>query len=181
MTFPLIVLAVLSVLGGFLGVPEVLGGGHWLASFLSPVFQESTNRAETVALDHSTEYLLMAVSVAGALIAAFVAYVKYAKNNHVPLPENGDRSALAKLSYNKYYLDEIYDTIITKPLNLLSGFFYKVVDKSAIDGLVNGLGRATIEASKGLRLFQSGNIGFYIFMMVAGIVGLLLYGFYNIL
>jgi NADH-quinone oxidoreductase subunit L len=180
MTFPLIVLAVLSVVGGFLGVPEVLGGSHWLANFLSPVFQESTNRAGSVALDHSTEYLLMAVSVVGALIAAGIAYVKYAKNNHVPLAENGDRSALAKLSYNKYYLDEIYDTIITKPLNILSGFFYKVVDKAAIDGLVNGLGKATIEAGKGLRLLQSGNIGFYIFMMVASIVGLLLYGFYNI-
>jgi NADH-quinone oxidoreductase subunit L len=180
MTFPLIVLAALSVVGGFLGVPEVLGGSHWLANFLSPVFQESTNRAASVALDHSTEYLLMAVSVVGALIAAGIAYVKYAKNNHVPLAENGDRSALAKLSYNKYYLDEIYDTIITKPLNILSGFFYKVVDKAAIDGLVNGLGKATIEAGKGLRLLQSGNIGFYIFMMVASIVGLLLYGFYNI-
>ncbi len=180
MTFPLIVLAVLSVVGGFLGVPEVLGGSHWLANFLSPVFQESTKRAGSLALDHSTEYLLMAISVAGALIAAFVAYVKYAKNNHVPLADTGDRSVLAKLSFNKYYLDEIYDTIITKPLNLLSGFFYKVVDKGAIDGLVNGLGKATIEAGKGLRLLQSGNIGFYIFMMVASIVGLLLYGFYNI-
>ncbi|MGV3510013.1 MAG: NADH-quinone oxidoreductase subunit L [Sphingobacteriaceae bacterium] len=180
MTIPLIVLAILSAIGGFLGVPEVLGGSHWLSQFLSPVFKPSHAIAGGLTLSHSTEYILMGVSVLGALVAAYIAFVKYAKNNHVPLADNADRGALTKLSYNKYYIDEIYDTIITKPLNALSVFFYKVVDKSGIDGIVNGLGKATTESSKGLRLLQSGNIGFYIFMMVAGIVGLLLYGFYNI-
>lgn len=180
MTIPLIVLAVLSALGGFLGVPEVLGGQHWLAEFLSPVFYQSSARSGGLKLDHSTEYLLMGVSVAGALIAAMIAFVKYAKNKHVPLADTAERGLLANLSYNKYYIDEIYFAIVTKPLNALSGFFFKVVDKGAIDGFVNGLGKTTTEASKGLRLLQSGNIGFYIFMMVAGIVGLLLYGFYNI-
>ena len=180
MTIPLIVLAALSIFGGFLGVPEILGGNHWLSRFLAPVFYDSSTRAGVFHLDHSTEYVLMAVSVAAALIAAAVAFVKYAKNNHVPLSDTEERGTLSKLSYHKYFIDEIYDTIVTKPLNALSGFFYKVVDKSAIDGVVNGLGKGTTEASKGLRLLQSGNIGFYIFMMVAGIVALLLYGFYNI-
>ncbi|MBC8054397.1 MAG: NADH-quinone oxidoreductase subunit L [Sphingobacteriaceae bacterium] len=180
MTIPLIVLAILSAIGGFLGVPHILGGNHWLANFLSPVFYQSNVRLGGLTLEHSTEYMLMAVSVAAALTAAFIAFVKYSKNNHVPLADNADRGVLAKLSYNKYYIDEIYDLIITKPLNALSEFFFKVIDKAVIDGVVNGLGRATTEASKGIRLLQSGNIGFYIFMMVAGIVALLLYGFYNI-
>ena len=180
MTIPLIVLAVLSVVGGFIGVPHVLGGNHWLEHFLSPVFQQSTMRLGEPQLEHSTEYLLMAISVAGAVIAAIIAFVKYAKNNHVPLADTAERGALAKLSYNKYYIDEIYAFLITRPLNALSAFFYKVVDNSIIDGFVNGLGRGTTEASKGIRLLQSGNIGFYIFMMVGGIVALLLYGFYNI-
>jgi len=180
MTIPLIVLAVLSALGGFLGVPEVLGGNHWLSSFLSPVFFESNVRLGHLKLDHTTEYILMGVSVAGALIAAYIAFVKYSKNNHVPMADTSERGMLARLSYNKYYIDEIYNAVITKPLNALSGFFFKVVDKAGIDGLVNGMGRGTTEASNGLRLLQSGNIGFYIFMMVAGIIGLLLYGFYNI-
>jgi len=181
MTFPLIVLAILSIVGGFIGVPEVLGGNHWLAGFLEPVFHDSLMKVhETAALDHNTEYLLMGVSVAGALVAAIIAYVRYAKNGHVPVPDTAERGALANLSYNKYYIDELYDFIIAKPLNALSGFFYRIVDKTVIDGLVNGFGRVASEASKGLRLLQTGNIGFYIFMMIASIVALLAYGFFNI-
>jgi NADH-quinone oxidoreductase subunit L len=180
MTIPLIVLAILSALGGFIGIPEALGGKHWLANFLSPVIFTPHGRTADISLSHSTEYLLMTISVVGALIAAGIAFVKYSKNNHVPLADDVDRGTFSKLSYHKYYIDEIYDALITKPLNALSGFFFKVIDKAGIDGLVNGLGRVTVEASKGLRLLQSGNIGFYIFMMVAGIVVLLLYGFYNI-
>jgi NADH-quinone oxidoreductase subunit L len=181
MTIPLVVLAILSVVGGFIGVPEVLGGHHWLAQFLSPVLEASNAKTEGLSLDHSTEYFLMAISVAGALIAAIMAYTKYVKNSHVPIvDESTERGALANLSYNKFYIDEIYDAIITRPLNAMSAFFYKVVDKSGIDALVNGLGSTATEASKGFRLLQTGNIGFYIFMMVTGIVALLVYGFYNI-
>jgi len=177
MTFPLIVLAILSVVGGFIGVPEALHGNHWLAKFLEPVFAASTAKVHETHLSHNTEYMLMAISVGGALLAALIAYVRYAKNSHVPVPDTADRGALANLSYNKYYVDELYNFIITKPLNALSGFFYRIVDKAVIDGLVNGFGRVASEASKGLRLLQTGNIGFYIFMMIAGIVGLLAYGF----
>lgn len=181
MTFPLIVLAILSIVGGFIGVPEVLGGNHWLARFLEPVFHASSTKVHHVAaLDHNTEYTLMAVSVAGAIIAAVIAYVRYAKNAHVPVPDSAERGVLANLSYHKYYIDELYDFVIAKPLNLLSGFLYRIVDKTLIDGIVNGFGRVASEAGKGLRLLQTGNIGFYIFMMIAGIVALLAYGFLNI-
>ncbi|HTM98412.1 MAG TPA: hypothetical protein VL088_06710, partial [Pedobacter sp.] len=90
------------------------------------------------------------------------------------------RSILAKISYNKFYLDEIYDAIIRKPLDAFSAFFYRIIDKKLIDGLVNGLGWTANEGSKGLRLLQSGNVGFYIFMMVFGIVALLLYTYLSI-
>ncbi|WP_256010699.1 NADH-quinone oxidoreductase subunit L [Desertivirga xinjiangensis] len=180
MTFPLIVLAVLSIIGGFIGVPEALHGNHWLAGFLEPVFSASEQRTGASHLDHSTEYILMTVSVIAAVVASFIAYLRYARNNHVPVPDTAERTAFANVSYNKFYIDEIYDALITKPLNILSGFFYRIVDKTFIDGFVNGLGRATAEAGKGLRLLQTGNIGFYIFIMIAGIVALLVYGFYNI-
>ncbi|MBC7914425.1 MAG: NADH-quinone oxidoreductase subunit L [Pyrinomonadaceae bacterium] len=180
MTIPLIVLAALSVLGGLLNIPSVMGGNHWLEKFLSPVLYQSSARSGGLMLDHKTEYLLMAASVAGAAIAAFIAYTKYSKNKHVPLADNTERTTLARLSYHKYYIDEIYAALIAKPLNQLSVFFFKVMDKLVIDGFVNSLGRATIQASRGMRLLQSGNIGFYIFMMVAGIIALLLYGFYYI-
>ncbi len=180
MTVPLVVLAVLSAIGGFIGIPGVLGGKHWLAGFLSPVFEASSRRMTELTLDHNTEFMLMGVSVAGALAALFFAYIRYVKNAHVPAGEHIKRNFLAKLSLNKYYVDEIYAALITRPLDALSGFFFKVVDKSGIDGIVNGLGSGAKQASKGFRLLQTGNVGFYIFMMVTGIIALLVYGFYKI-
>jgi NADH-quinone oxidoreductase subunit L len=82
---------------------------------------------------------------------------------------------LVGLSYHKFYFDELYDAIIRKPLDELSEFFDKVVDRLGIDGIVNGLGKASMGASKGLRLLQTGNVGFYIFMMVLGIISILMY------
>jgi len=130
--------------------------------------------------DHATEYMLMAVSVIGVLIAIGFAYVKYVKQNHIPLPDEGKRSALANLSYQKFYIDEIYDLLIRRPLDALSTFFYKIIDNKIVDGIVNGLGWSTSEASKGLRLVQSGNVGFYLLMMVVGIISLLLYTYLSL-
>lgn len=175
MTIPLIILAILSAIGGVIGIPESLGGSHWLSHWLAPVIQHHGE-----APDHATEYALMAVSVVGVLIAIGVAYSRYISKNHVPVADEAERSALAKLSYHKFYVDEIYDTLIRKPLDALSVFFYRVFDKKIVDGIVNGLGWSTNEASKGVRLLQSGNVGFYIFMMVAGIISLLLYTYLSI-
>jgi len=175
MTVPLIVLAVLSAIGGAIGIPEALGGSHWLSHWLSPVIKHT---GETP--DHTTEYMLMAVSVVGVLISIAVAYGKYVKQNHIPVPDEAKRPALATLSYNKFYFDEIYDAVIRKPLDVLSGFFYKIVDNRIVDGIVNGFGWTASEASKGLRLIQSGNVGFYIFMMVIGIISLLLYTYLSL-
>ncbi|MHB1178495.1 MAG: NADH-quinone oxidoreductase subunit L, partial [Daejeonella sp.] len=152
MTIPLIVLAVLSALGGFIGVPEILGGSHWLENFLSPVFEVSNSKMTHLTLDHTTEFILMTVSVAGAFGAMIFAYNRYVKNNHIPAEDRFQRGALANLSYHKYYIDEIYAATISRPLDRLSGFLYRIVDKKGIDGIVNGLGKGATEASKGLRL-----------------------------
>jgi len=122
----------------------------------------------------------MAASVVLALIALAYAYVRYVKNAHVPAADSEERPGPVSLSYHKFYIDEIYDWLIRKPLDTLSVFFYKVVDLLAIDGLVNGLGKLSIKSSKGLRLLQSGNVGFYIFMMVAGIIAILIFSLVKI-
>jgi NADH-quinone oxidoreductase subunit L len=119
--------------------------------------------------------MLMGVSVGGAVLALIYAYIKYVSKAEVPLADNDERPALEKLSFNKFYIDEIYDAIIRRPLDALSVFFYKVVDKMGIDGLVNGVAQSPIEAGRGLRLLQTGNVGFYLLMMVIGIVAVLLY------
>lgn len=176
MTVPLIVLAVLSVVGGVLNLPSALGGNHWLANFLDPVFAAGNARVGATVPDHSTEYILMGVSAVVAIVMAVMAYNKYVKNTHVPVADDGERTPLAKLSYNKFYVDELYDAVVVKPLNRLSVFFYRVVDRSIIDGIVNILGGSPAESGKGIRLLQTGNVGFYIFGMVIGVIALLIYG-----
>lgn len=179
MTVPLVILAVLSAVGGLLNLPSALGGGHALADFLAPVFAESSSVAGAFHLDHRTEYILMAVSAAGAIIMAVVAYRRYAVKGAVPAPDDAPRGALAKLSYHKFYVDELYNTLFVRPFNALSVFFFRVIDKAGIDGLVNGLSRQVGESGNGVRFLQTGNVGSYIFMMVIAVVALLAYGFFN--
>lgn len=169
-TFPLIALAVLSALGGFMGVPEALGGSNWLSNFLAPVFAPSKALVAGHHLSHSTEYILMAVIVVLTLAVIGIAYSRYVSRGHVPAAEGQISSGLQRTLYNKYYIDELYDAIIVKPLYRISNVFDKVVERLGIDGLVNGSGRLVVESSKTLRKLQTGSIGFYIFVMVIGIV-----------
>ena len=175
MTIPLIVLAVLSAIGGFIGRPRSLGGHHWLEHFLIPVFQKSASRAiETTSVENS-EITLMLISVTAALAALVFAWFKYVKSSKVPVSDEEERPALVDVSYHKFYFDKLYDTIIRKPLDNLSIFFYKVIDCMGIDGIVNGFGKGAIGAGRSLRLLQTGNVGSYIFMMVMGIIAVLVY------
>jgi len=177
MTMPLIALAILSVVGGVINLPAVLGGNHWLEDFLAPVFSEGKAIIPaTHHLEHSTEYLLMAVSVVGVLIMVALAFNKYVKRQQLPEAGEGTRSFLANLSYNKFYVDELYDSIIVRPINWLSAFFGNVVDQRGIDGVVNGAGKATFDTGKVLRLLQNGNVGFYLLMMVIGVIAIFIYG-----
>lgn len=180
MTIPLIILAILSVLGGMLNIPSALGGGHWLADFLSPIFAYSNSRVPEVHLNHNTEYVLMAVSAVAAIVMAVLAYQKYVKKADVPQADGVEQGALYKLSYNKFYVDELYSSLFVKPLNALSKFFYKVIDKSAIDGVVHGVADLISASGRGIRQLQSGYVGFYIFMMVLGVAAIVLYGLLNI-
>jgi NADH-quinone oxidoreductase subunit L len=175
MTVPLIVLAVLSAVAGFIGVPAVLGGHHELHAFLSPVFENSAKILGEHELSSNTEFGLMGTSVLLAVVALIYAYIKYVKNAQVPVEDTEERSILTNLSYRKFYVDEIYDFLIRRPLDAISGFFYNIVERLGIDGLVNDLGKGTLETSKAVRLLQTGNVGFYIFVMVIGIVALLVY------
>ena len=94
---------------------------------------------------------------------------------HVPAEDGQMANPLQQTLYNKYYVDEIYDSIIVKPLYWLSEQFYSVVEKSGIDMLVNASGRGVESGSKFARLIQNGPVGYYIFVMVIGIALLLAY------
>ncbi|MES2892856.1 MAG: NADH-quinone oxidoreductase subunit L [Bacteroidota bacterium] len=166
-TFPLIILAVLAVIGGLIGIPEVfMHGGHRLEAFLEPIFRESKRIQRTHHLSHSTEYLLMAASVVGALIAIILAWKKY-KDYRLSTEEN---TGIARVLENKWYVDEIYSSVIVQPVRALGGFFTNVVERGIIDGLVNGVGRAVNYGSRQIRLLQSGQVGTYVLLMVFGIL-----------
>jgi len=176
MTIPLVVLAVLSALGGFIGVPEALHGTHYLADFMSPLYDLSRQvnpvAFEPTSLSHSEEYLLMGVSVAVALISAITAYVMYVQKASVPAPDSAEKSAIQRLVYNKYYVDELYDSVFVKPVKTLSNILYSF-GEFFIDLFVNGTARLIAFLSGLLRKTQTGSTGDYVFAMVLGIVAIL--------
>ncbi len=170
MTIPLIILAVLSAGGGFMGVPEILSGNNWVSGFLSPVFSQSLALKTEPHLSHITEYALMGTIVVFTLLMIALAYSRYVGKAHVPIAEGEPLSVIHKTVYNKYYVDEIYDAVIVKPLYWLSKLFDIVIEKSGIDKLVNLAGESVYDWSKIFRLLQNGSLGYYIFVMVIGVI-----------
>ena len=167
MTLPLIVLALLAVVAGFLGVPEVFAkDAHWLENFLAPVFAASTARQGEHAISHSTEYALMGGTVVAILIIAFYALKKFGNYSKSAEPATG----FARVLENKWYVDEIYDALINKPLKAFSVFLNNVVERSVIDGVVNGTGKFIQYSSRQMRWLQSGQVGSYILIMVVATV-----------
>jgi NADH-quinone oxidoreductase subunit L len=166
-TIPLIILAILSVIGGWIGIPEIfMHGGHRLEAFLEPVFAQSNAITVKHPLEHSTEYMLMGISVAAALAALVFAWSKFSKYQKVEKEETG----LGKVLANKWYVDELYDAIIVKPVLSIAKYFNNVFEKKGIDGFVNGVGKAVNYGSRQIRLLQSGQVGTYVLMMVLGIL-----------
>lgn len=168
MTFPLITLAVLSVVGGWIGIPEVFAANaHSLEHFLAPIFAESAKLAEHHHLEASQEYLMMGASTAAIIIVILFAVNSYKKYQASASEES---AGMGKLLENKWYIDELYDAVVVNPLHVLAGFFKNIIEKSGIDGLVNGVGKLVGYGSRQLRLVQSGQVGNYILIMVLAMV-----------
>lgn len=174
-TIPLMVLAGLSIVGGFIGLPEAFHAKHALKSFLSPVFAASDLRMLPAEISHATEYALMALAIVIVIVVVLLARNKYVVKGELPLADGVALSPVSKVIANKYYVDEIYDNIIVKPLHWMSGIFYRVMDIQVVDGFVNLIGKGVVWASGGLRLAQTGKIGYYVFVMVLSVALLLLY------
>lgn len=171
MTAPLVFLAILSAVGGVINLP----GSGWLGDFMAPLFEGSRQvNPEAFAestIEHSTEYILMAVSAGVALVAALLAYVMYISRQAVPAPESAERSLPEQVIYNKYYVDEFYETIVVRPIRGLGDAFYSF-GEFVIDGVVNGVAWLVRQGSAQLRLLQNGSISFYVFAMVVSIAAI---------
>ncbi|QYJ69243.1 NADH-quinone oxidoreductase subunit L [Flavobacterium litorale] len=166
-TLPLIVLAVLAMVGGAISFP----GSSWLNEYLSPII---SHPAAHHALG-TTEYILMGVAIVGALVGIGLAYAKYIKKAAVPAPDS-EITGFNKVLYNKFYVDEIYMAVIVKPIYAL-GAFFKNVTEVALSGLVFGLGKvANLIGAQG-KTIQNGSIGLYLFVFVAGACSIIAYIF----
>ncbi len=158
MTIPLVLLAILSVIGGFVEVPAVIReGGNKLTQFLAPVIPISTDHAP---VSHSTEWALMAAATGLVLVAVLFAFYKYRKY------VSSETTGFGKLLENKWYVDEFYDIIIVKPLRWFGKKIIVFTENEIIDWIVNGVGKLVQLASRQLRLVQSGQVGSYVLLMV---------------
>lgn len=175
MTIPLIILAVLSVFGGALGLPEFWHMNNWISDHLSSVIV----RKSPITLNHDTEWLLMGIATAVALSTIWFAYNMFIKHKVLPVNKEEDLNGIQKLVYNKYKVDELYESVITKPLNLLSEAAHKFFDLQIVDGIVNGIGQATDWCAGLVRQLQTGKIGFYLFAMVFSIIAILFFALMN--
>ncbi|PXV60249.1 NADH-quinone oxidoreductase subunit L [Dysgonomonas alginatilytica] len=161
MTMPLIVLGVLATVGGLISLPF---GYSWLNNYLSPIFSGSD---VVEAHGFSTEQMVfMGVSTLIALIGMSLAYYKYMTKSTVP-EEDEKITGFAKVLYNKYYIDEIYNTIFIKPIYAMSNFFNSIVE-SIITGVVFGFALIAKGLSAPAKALQNGSVGFYLsFFVVA--------------
>jgi NADH-quinone oxidoreductase subunit L len=176
MLFPLVVLAILSVVGGWVGVPAALGGHDEIGHFLDPVFANpATTEAVTAATGHGLELGLAFVSVLVALSGLGIAYFFYYKKPGTAAALAERAPALYRLVENKFYVDEIYGALIVTPLLMFTRLFLS----GLIDGgVVNGSGAAAGATTRGLsslvRRIQSGNIRSYAGWLAVGAAAVLL-------
>jgi NADH-quinone oxidoreductase subunit L len=177
MLAPLVILAVLSFVGGWVGVPQFMRGHNEIEHFLAPVMQSgpvvageavsdkdaTTSHAGEATPENTSEELLLAgTSVAAALIGLFFAYLFYYKSPELPERITAKMHGIYMMVLHKYYVDEGYGAIFVKPLLALSTVvLWRGVDQGVIDGLVNGAGTASRGVGNELRQMQSGNIRSY--------------------
>jgi NADH-quinone oxidoreductase subunit L len=180
MTLPLIILAFLSAVGGFLGMPEVLGErANRIAAFLAPVIPPIFLPGRAAGEHHlapATEWLLIAVSVFVAVAGLLLAWKWYAKGEGRPAERVADAfPALYALVVGKFRIDELYDLLFVRPFAWLARVLWKVIDVLVIDGVLNA-GAFIVElVGDALRFLQTGNVRNYALTFLLGIVALVLF------
>jgi NADH-quinone oxidoreductase subunit L len=179
MTIPLMILAFLSIFGGWFAAPKLIGGTDYFERFLAPVFASSAPTADRAA--ESTEAVTPAMSlvhglvswpVAVGILGLLIAWYFYIKRPDIPKKMAQSAHALYLLLLNKYYVDEIYAALIVRPLLWIStNLLWHVIDEGAIDGIVNGTAVVARGSGSELRKIQSGNTRSYAAWVILGAVG----------
>jgi len=172
MTVPLWILAALSAVGGLLGIPHVIPGpftnllGHWLAA----VVPEIPGAHHIIEIPVATELTIALISTAVALIGWLAARALYKEKQLASDAEIAARApGMARTLENKYYVDELYDLSIVRPLQRISVFLWRIVD-GIIDGIAAMLGYVVEGFGDLLRFFQTGNVRNYALMFFLAVV-----------
>ena len=173
---PLVILAVLSVIGGWVGVPAAIGGHDEIGQFLDPVFTRgAAAQAATATASRSVELGLAVVSVLVAAIGFYIAYIFYYKRPRTAAAIAGRFPALYRLGENKFYVDEIYSAIVVGPLLMFSRLFLGgLIDVGVVEGSGAAAGGVTKGLSSLVRRVQSGNIRSYAGWLALGAAAVLL-------
>jgi NADH-quinone oxidoreductase subunit L len=179
MTWPLILLAVLALLGGLLGLPPVLGLGHGLEGWLGFTFADLGQGAEAAGhgLSLGLEWGLLGGSSLIALLGIGLAYWFYVANPDMPASLAVRFKPVFKLLANKYYVDDVYDALFVKPGIALARFCAQGIDKATIDGIIDGGARLMAQGGARLGRLQSGYIRHYALAMFLGVVVVVAYFF----
>jgi NADH-quinone oxidoreductase subunit L len=185
MAIPLVILAVGSVVAGYIGVPHALGGSNWIESFLHPSFVAGEAVAGGGAEAHApaggeehggaaTELMLMAISTGVAFAGIGIAAFFWLRRPEAAAAVAERFGPAHRLLYNKYYVDEIYDAIIVQPIKYISTAVLWRGDMAIVDGMVNGVGHVVRGGSMVLRRLQTGSVRAYaasLFFGAAAILG----------
>jgi NADH-quinone oxidoreductase subunit L len=189
MLVPLVVLAVLAVVGGWVGVPGALGGNNRFEQFLNPVFHASTGTmaseqtdsavaAETPepATGHGTERIFTGISVAGAFFGLYLAWLLYCSRPELPGKIATALGGFYQLVVHKYYVDELYAALFIKPLVAGSAkILWHGVDQNIIDATVDNTATGAREVSDSVRHMQSGNLRSYAGWITLGAAAVIAY------
>jgi NADH-quinone oxidoreductase subunit L len=177
MTVPLVILAALSMVGGWIGLPKVIGeNADKFGAFLSPILLPLAPTAESAehALSRGTEWLLIGISVAAAVAGLLIARSWYVRREGRPAERlAASFPGLYRLVADKFRVDEIYGALIVRPFDWLARALWKVVDVLLIDGILNA-GAFLVElAGDALRFLQTGNVRNYALTLFLGLVALM--------
>ncbi len=172
MTMPLVVLAILSMLGGLVQLPHIYGGKPIFEEFLNSIAPTLKHEDASLAMK---EWLMLGVTCLGLVVVYFLTKKFYADDKF-----EGVYTGFKKTLANNYYFDEIYNTLFTKPLNFISQY-YNAFDRLVIDGGVDGIGKLVNWGGDKLRYLQTGYTGFYLFAMVLSIAAFLIISLFNLL
>ncbi|MCB9033664.1 MAG: NADH-quinone oxidoreductase subunit L [Chitinophagales bacterium] len=169
MTIPLLVLAVLSVVGGFIGFPHELGKLLNFSNGIDHFLLHNISQQE-FHIGLNTELALMAITLVLIAIMVYIAWQLFVKKESIPSKEETEMSLGKQVIYHKYYIDELYDIVIVKPIDSLAQLLYQFFEKLGLDGFINTMAKSVKRLSEIFKLTQNGNLSYYLITIVIAIV-----------